>query len=165
MKRSSYDSMKGDFIWETDVRPSISVQTLHRKRNGHDKIDPSQTVRLTRILGGKDESRFAHLSVQVHRVSSLRQKEPDHGGAQAVRARAAGVLVRLRLEPVHPGGMDYVDLPYSANTDSWTRNTPSRSRTCRAEGKRGGLRRVPHRQRPSGPSGRFYMPGGTATPS
>jgi octaheme c-type cytochrome (tetrathionate reductase family) len=65
--RHSYDTMKGDFVWEKNVKPTYywyngSMEHLTVK----DTIDPVRPVALNRPLGGKEDAASRIFPFKVH---------------------------------------------------------------------------------------------------
>ena len=66
--RPIYDGMKGDFVWEKNVKPEYfwyngSIEAVSAK----DMIDPGQPVQINRPVGGKDDPGSRIAPFKVHR--------------------------------------------------------------------------------------------------
>jgi octaheme c-type cytochrome (tetrathionate reductase family) len=116
LDRPSYDSKKGDFVWAKDVVPEYfwfngSIENVMATT----KIDPSQPVRLTKIMGDRNDPMARIYPFKIHRG-----KTPyDKGNSTMVVPKLFG----KKEDGAYWGGwdwnkaikagMDYAGLPYS----------------------------------------------------
>jgi octaheme c-type cytochrome (tetrathionate reductase family) len=116
LDRPSYDSKKGDFVWEKNVVPEYfwfngSIENVMATT----KIDPGQPVRLTKIMGDRNDPMARIYPFKVHRGKTMY----DKGNNTMVVPKLFGKKEdgaywgNWDWNTAIKAGMDYVGLPYS----------------------------------------------------
>lgn len=115
-KRPSYDSMKGHFVWEKNVKPEYywwngSIENVMAGT----KIDPSKPVVLTRIMGERSDEKSRIYPFKIHRGKTMYDSKnqtmvvPKLFGKKGSGAYWADWDWQKSIQ----AGMDYVNLPFS----------------------------------------------------